>query len=117
MPGGVALFQCPIQPGALHEYYFGSWEKNGVNIVDIPRPINGAVQNIRTTDSRYSIDRATFSLLIDPVELTDSSSYYQCNLYVENPITGQRSSLQQSSSYSLSLNVSTSGKLKYTPFN
>ena len=45
-------------------------------------------------DSRYNIDRATFSLIIDPVNINDTSTYYKCQVFAINPITDVIQQLQ-----------------------
>jgi hypothetical protein len=47
-----------------------------------------------TPESRYDIDRATYALIIDPVDEIDTSSSYQCQVFVTNPITNTQQQLQ-----------------------
>jgi hypothetical protein len=59
------------------------WLKENSLLAEAPR------QNVLTVDnSRYNVDRATFSLIIDPVNINDTSTHYRCELFVTNPITG-----------------------------
>ena len=51
-------------------------------------------QSIRKPDSRYDIDRATYALIIDPVDENDTSSSYECQVFVTNPITNTKQRLQ-----------------------
>ena len=61
------------------------------------------------TNSRYDIDRVTYALIVDPVSVNDSSTSYECQVYVQNPITGTKQQLhsypQQTSGVMLSLFV------------
>jgi hypothetical protein len=86
--GDRIILQCPIQPGALLEYYSVQWMKDNVLIAEARNP-----HDIIATDSRYSIDASSYSLVIDNVNSNDSSSYYQCALFATNPITNTRQEL------------------------
>lgn len=77
--------RCPLQPGALVGYYYGSWERDGETVIEIPAPNNGIPQDIVQLDPRYDLDRVTFSLIINSVEATDANSRYECILSVFNP--------------------------------
>lgn len=79
------VLRCPLQPGALVSYYYGSWERDGETLVEIPAPNNGNPQDIVRSDTRYDLERATFSLIINSVEPTDADSSYVCILSVFNP--------------------------------
>ena len=71
-------------------------------------------QNVRKTGCRYDIDRATYALILDPVSVNDSSTDYQCQVYVNNPNTGTKQQLQyypqSMADVGLSLTVNTNGK-------
>ena len=82
IPQNRAILHCPIQPGALVQYYYGRWEKDGNTLVQLPQPINGNPQEIVRSDSRYDLDRTTFSLIIDSVEVSDAGDDYRCILNV-----------------------------------
>ena len=100
MSGDRVVLPCPIQPGALIQYYSVIWLKENSIVVEVHR------QNILTVDdSRYNIDRATYSLIIDPVNINDTSTRYGCDLFVTDPITTSRRQLQSSPPVSLSLHV------------
>ena len=62
-------------------------------------------QNGGITDSRHDTDRTTFALIIDPVNVNDTSSNYQCHVYVTNPITNTKHKLQLIVGVKLSLTV------------
>ena len=82
-----AVLRCPIQPGALVQLYYGSWERNGVTLAEIPEPVDvDSPQDIVRSDARYDIDRDTFSLIINSVEASDAGNSYQCILRVFNPL-------------------------------
>ena len=68
------LPDCPIQPGALVDYYYGRWERNGTVLVEIPRPINGNPRNIVRSESRYDLNKTSFSQVINSVEVTDANT-------------------------------------------
>ena len=84
--GGRVDLQCPIQPGALQQYYSVIWTKDDIEIANS--------QSIGRPESRYDIDRATYALSIDPVDEGDTSSSYQCQVFVSNPITNTKQQLQ-----------------------
>ena len=91
------IVPCPIQPGALIQQYSAKWTKDD-NII-------ASSSNSQSVDnSPYEIDRATYSLIIDSVSTNDTSTDYQCELSVTNPITNTRQKLRQSQ-VSLSLSV------------
>ena len=82
IPQNRAILHCPIQPGALAQYYYGRWEKDGNTLIQLPQPINGNPQEIVRSDSRYDLDRTTFSLIINSVEVSDAGDDYRCILNV-----------------------------------
>ena len=100
MSGDRVVLPCPIQPGALLEQYSVIWRKGDTRIVEAINP-----QDVRRAEPRYNIDRATYSLIIDSVNINDTSSGYQCELEVTNPLTNAVNMLQLSSEVSLSLTV------------
>ena len=71
--GGTAVLHCPIQPGALLQYYSVRWTKSNVAIADLSTSLG-----FRSMDSRYSIDRSSFSLTIHSVNVNDSDTSYKC---------------------------------------
>ena len=77
---------CPILPGTLQQQYSVIWTKDGDEVANS--------QSITKPDSRYGIDGATYALIIDPVNVADTSSSYQCQVYVTNPITDTKQQLQ-----------------------
>lgn len=86
IPRNQAILRCPIQPGALGQYYYGRWERDGNTLIEILQPINGNHQDVRRLDSpRYGLDRNTFSLIINSVETTDAGDTYRCILNVIDP--------------------------------
>jgi hypothetical protein len=81
-----AIIRCPIQPGALSQLYYGTWTRNGVTLAEIPEPPNeNSPQDVIQPDTRFDIDRDTFSLIIDSVEANDAGNNYECSLRVFNP--------------------------------
>ena len=100
MSGDRVVLPCPIQPGALIQYYSVIWLKENSIVAEVHR------QNIVTADdSRYNIDRATYSLIIDPVNINDTSTRYGCDLFVTDPITNSQRQIQSSPPVSLSLHI------------
>ena len=81
--GDRVVLQCPIQPGALLEYYSVKWMRGNILIAQRTRNPHG----VSTVDSRYSIDTTSYSLVIDNVNDNDSSTNYRCALFVTNPLT------------------------------
>ena len=77
---------CPMQPGALLQHHSVIWTKDGDEIANS--------HSIRKSNSRYNIDRATYALIIEPVNENDTSSSYNCQVYVTNPITDTKQQLQ-----------------------
>ena len=97
---GTAVLNCPIQPGALLQYYSVRWTKSNVGIAEFSTS-NG----FRSTDSRYSIDRASFSLTINHVNVNDSATSYKCEVYVSHPTGNDNVQLMPSRQISLTLDV------------
>ena len=99
--GDRVILPCPIQPGALLQYYSVIWTKDSNEIANS--------QNSVTTNGKYGIDRSTYSLIIDPVDANDTSPSYQCQVYVHNPTTDIKQQLhyypQTISDVSLQLTV------------
>ena len=97
------ILPCPFKPGALLQYYTVKWMKNGIDITKAP-------------SSKYRIDGATYALIIDPVSVNDTSSDYQCQVFVTNPITNTKVPLQfypqPTPDVSLSLTVVATSKFK-----
>ena len=85
------------------------WTKDDVEIANS--------QSIGKPESRYDIDRATYALSIDPVDEGDTSSSYQCQVFVSNPITNTKQQLQHypqlASDVQLSLRVEPAYELIY----
>ncbi len=81
--GDTAVLRCPITPGALLQSYSVKWMKDNTLIAG---RVNS--QNVTSIDpERYDIDNA-YSLLIRSINANDSSSNYQCVLFVTFPRTG-----------------------------
>lgn len=87
-PGARVVLPCPIQPGALLQHYSVQWLKDNLLSVEYNPQLYMVV------DPRYQINRSTFSLIIDPVNVNDSSMNYQCRVFVTNPLNGVMSVLQ-----------------------
>ena len=98
--GGTAVLNCPIQPGALLQFYSVRWTKSNVGIAEFSTP-----KGFDSTDSRYSIDRASFSLTINPVNVNDSDTSYKCEVYVRYPTGNDNVQLMPSRQISLTLDV------------
>ena len=99
--GDRVILQCPIQPGVLIRQYSVRWVKEDTLIAEITNP-----QSVMAADgSRYKIDRATYSLIIDSVNINDTSSGYKCEVSVMNPLTNALQVLQSSPQITLSLKV------------
>ena len=85
------------------------WTKDDVEIANS--------QSIGKPKSRYDIDRATYALIINPVDEGDNSSSYQCQVFVTNPITNTKQQLQHrpqlASGVQLSLRVEPAYELIY----
>ena len=101
--GERVTLHCPIQPGALLQQYTVRWKKDETTIAEL----TNSMRVVTIDDSRYQIDRATYSLIIDPVNISDTNSNYQCEIFVTNPqsLTPTRRMLQPSPSVTLSLKV------------
>ena len=84
------------------------WNKEEDVIAEATQSITIAV------NSRFKIDRDTYSLIIDPANTKDTSSNYQCDLSVINPITNVVSFLQPSPSVTLSLEVTSKYLICYS---
>ena len=101
MSGERVVLHCPIQPGAFLQQYSVRWMKGGIPIANV----NNA-QNVMTADdSHYQIDRGRYSLIISSVNVNDTSTDYQCDLSVLNPVTSVLQVLQPSTPVTLSLKV------------
>ena len=113
MEGERVVLSCPIQPGALLEYYSVIWMKDNIKIAD-----SETLETLNETNSRYDIDRATYALTVDPVSADDSSTSYECQVYVQNPIPGTKQQLhfypQQTSGVLLSLAVNIKHESKFS---
>ena len=90
--GGRVVLPCPIQPGALLQQYSFLWLKDDELIIESQYQYSPSIAG----DSRYQINVSTFSLIIDPVSVNDSSMNYQCIVVVTRPITGSRFQLVSS---------------------
>ena len=101
MSGDNVVLHCPIQPGALLQQYSVRWTKGGTSIAEVTNP-----QSVMTVDdSHYQIDRGRYSLIISSVTINDTSTDYQCELSVTNPLTNVLQVLQPSPLVTLSLKV------------
>ena len=102
------VLPCPFKPGALLQYYTVKWMKDSIEIAKAPN-----------CNSKYRIDRATYALIIDPVSVNDTSSSYQCQMFVTNPKTNTKVQLQfypqPTSEISLSLTVVNVATSKFNP--
>ena len=75
--------------------------KGGIPIANVDN-----TQNVTTADdSHYQIDRSRYSLIISPTTINDTSTDYQCDLFVLNPVTNVLQVLQPSTPVTLSLKV------------
>ena len=69
--GDRVVLPCPIQPGALTQNYSVRWMKDNLEILEL-------------SNSRYNINLSTFALIIDSVNVNDSSMDYQCHVFVNH---------------------------------
>ena len=99
--GDTAILPCPIQPGALSQYYSVIWMKDGVEIIRADNPQTIMPQN---GNSRIDLD-STYSLVIHLVNLNDSSSDYQCMLFVTNPNTHTKQEVKPDREITITLNI------------
>ena len=77
------------------------WLKENIRIAEVYSP-----QSVLTADdSHYKIDRATYSLIIDPVNINDTSTRYECGLNVTIPMTDTQQMLHLYPPVLLSLKV------------
>ena len=101
MSGDKVVLHCPIQPGMLLQQYSVRWTKHGTLIAKVTNP-----QSVMTADdSHYQIDRDRYSLIISSVTINDTSTDYQCELSVANPLTNVLQILYPSPPITLSLKV------------
>ena len=101
MSGDKAVLHCPIQPGALLQQYSVIWTKGSTLIAQVTSPPG----QLKHSDPRYQIDSGSYSLIINSVTVNDTSSDYQCEIFVTIPITNAKHMLQASSQVALSLNI------------
>ena len=101
MSGDKAILPCPIQPGALLQQYSVRWMKGSAPIAKLINPHNW----LECTDTRYQIDRGSYSLIINYVTINDTSTDYECELFVRIPHTDAKHMLQSIPSVTLSLKV------------
>ena len=80
--GDNATLRCPTPPSRLRQYYLVQWKK-GYEVV--AALINSLTPT--STAPRHSIDRTDFSLIIEDVQLSDSSSSYKCDVSVRDPLS------------------------------
>ena len=74
-------------------------------------------QSVTTVnDSRYNIDRANYSLIINSVTINDSADY-KCELAVVNPVTDTKQLLQPSPPAPVSLSLQVIGKYSYQVYS
>ena len=99
--GDKAVLHCPIQPGALLLQYSVMWKKGNNLIAKVTNPQG----QLESTNARYRIDRGRYSLIINPPTINDTSTDYQCELSVTNPLTNVLQVLQPSPPVTLSLKV------------
>lgn len=104
LPGDRVILPCSIEVGALLQSYSVKWTKGNVKIAEALNP-----QQIWKLNSKYDIDRSTYALIIDPVSVSDSSTDYICDIFVNNPITHVKQRLQynrQPGSHGIPLSLS-----------
>ena len=87
--GGTAYIDCPVQPGALQEYYSLRWTRDDINLLTFV----GSQNCLSSVDARYNTDRTNFSLIINSVNVNDSNTNYRCQVFVRNPLTGAKTQL------------------------
>ena len=112
MSGDKVVLLCPIQPGALLQQYSVRWKKDNSAIADYdPCSVLTAI------DSQYNINRANYSLIINSVTINDTSTDYQCELRVMNPLTDTKHVLQLPPPASASLSLKVIGKYSYQVYS
>ena len=78
LKGESTQLNCGIQSGRLLQQYRATWDKSGKIIYDqISPPPQGF--------NRYSLNPSNLSLIINEVQLTDTSNQYHCLLTVRDP--------------------------------
>ena len=95
--GDTAIIECPVKPGALLQHYYVAWYKDDNLIAEL--------DNLEQTDSRYDIDRSTFSLIINSSNINDTSTNYQCEVYVQNPLSDTNTKINTEFKDTLTLQV------------
>ena len=95
--GDTAIIQCPIKPGALLQHYYVAWYKDDILIAEL--------DNLVHTDSRYDINMSTFSLIINSSNINDTSTNYQCEVYVQNPLSDTNTKINTEIDDKLTLQV------------
>ena len=73
--GHPATIDCRVMPGRLRQYYSVTWWKGNLTI---------AKSNPRSVDAGYYL-HDNFSLTINDVQLSDSSSKYRCSVTINDP--------------------------------
>ena len=94
------MLSCIVKPGALIQYYYVIWYKNDEPIVELD-----TLEDLRQAGSRYDIDQSTFSLIINSVNTSDSSTNYLCEVFVENPLSHTYTLIRPEFDDTLTLNV------------
>ena len=85
---GPVTLLCPHEPGSLQGCYYGRWSKDSTTIVTVDPPGQGDCEPARrftTTDPKYHLNRATFSLTITSVAARTDSGSYMCELMALDP--------------------------------
>ena len=79
--------------------------KDNISIAEI-RNLHSTIKMI---DSRHSINMTSYSLVIDGVDVSDTSTNYQCAVSVSNPLTDTLQELQFSSGHKFMLSLQVFG--------
>ena len=108
--GDTAVLPCPIRPGALVQYYSVMWKKN--NTLILSKRMNRVVK----TNSKYDIS-TVFSLVIDSVDVNDTSFSYECIVHHEIPATNVRQKLQPCPNRDIRLSLQVLGMLYLYVYN
>ena len=81
--GEQVQLNCAIVPGKLIQYYYVTWEVDGRTLFRTRPNVSPHQLN-----DNYGLSTSSLSLIINNVQLKDTSSEYHCVLTVVDPITG-----------------------------
>ena len=85
-PPEEVQLDCTIDPGRLIQQYFVTWYKS--NDIIYETNSNGVVTT-NLDPERYSHNPSNLALIINDIEVDDTSDNYHCVLGVVNPLSGE----------------------------